>query len=239
MNSSIKLIIRKGKCSIEGNHTVFLQYCYTSVKRVLISTGISIPCEFWDKQTCSILQSLPPEYEPAKSLQEKLDNQRVKAEKIIRYAIKRKQGCPMQFLKRNFRLPDCWNLEQLEADSNDLSVFYQIERYLKDKTGMVSPATLTVIRTMKKHLLSFQKYIGYKITFDIFNAVFYEQFVRYLTFEIPIMRRARVIKGLRINTVGKTIKQLKTFIKDRAQKKIIPYIDLSFFKSMEEDVEGV
>ncbi|GAC1661055.1 MAG: hypothetical protein NVS9B7_28950 [Flavisolibacter sp.] len=53
------------------------------------------------------------------------------------------------------------------------------------------------------------------------------------------MRRARVIKGLRINTVGKTIKQLKTFIKDRAQKKIIPYIDLSFFKSMEEDVDGV
>ena len=80
---------------------------------------------------------------------------------------------------------------------------------------MVSAATLTVIRTMKKHLLSFQEYIGYKITFEIFNAVFYEQFVRYLTFEIPIMRRARVLKGLRINTVGKTIKQLKTFIKDR------------------------
>lgn len=238
-NSSIKLIIRKGKCSKNGHHTVFLQYCYSSVKRVLISTGISIPSSFWDKQNCSILQSLDPKFGLANSLQEKLNKQRAKAEKIIRYVIKRKQSCPMQFLKRNFRLPDCWDLEQLEDDSNDLSVFYQIDRYLKDKTGMVSPATLTVIRTMKKHLLSFQEYIGYKITFDIFNAVFYEQFVRYLTFEIPIMRRARVIKGLRINTVGKTIKQLKTFIKDRAQKKIIPYMDLSFFKSMEEDVEGV
>lgn len=145
----------------------------------------------------------------------------------------------MQFLKRNSRLPDCWDLEQLEEDSNDFSIFYQIDRYLKDKTGMVSPATLSVTRTMKKHLLSFQEYIGYKITFDTFNAVFYEQFVRYLTFEIPIMRRARVIKGLRINTVGKTIKQLKTFIKDRIQKKVIPYLDLSCFKSLEEDVEGV
>jgi integrase len=238
MNSTIKFIIRKGKCAKDGNHIVFLQYCYTSVKRVRISTGISIPCEFWDKQTCTILQSIPPEY-GAGTLQEKLNNQRAKAEKIIGYAIKRNHSCPMEFLKRNFRLPDCWDLEQLEHDNNDLSVFYQIDRYLKDKTGMVSPATLTVIRTMKKHLLSFQEYIGYKITFDIFNAIFYEQFVRYLTFEMPIMRRAREIKGLRINTVGKTIKQLKTFIKDRAQKKIIPFMDLSFFKSMEEDVEGV
>jgi len=146
-------------------------------------------------------------------------SQRAKAEKIIRYAIKRKQSCPMQFLKRSFRLPDCWDLEQLEDDSNDLSIFYQIDRYLKDKTGMVSPATLTVIRTMKKHLLSFQDYIGCKITFETFNAVFYEQFVRYLTFEMPIMRRARVIKGLRINTVGKTIKQLKALSKTEFRKK--------------------
>ena len=107
----------------------------------------------------------------------------------------------------------------MEDDSNDLSIFYQIDRYLKDKTGMVSPATLTVIRTMKKHLLSFQDYIGCKITFETFNAVFYEQFVRYLTFEMPIMRRARVIKGLRINTVGKTIKQLKALSKTEFRKK--------------------
>jgi Phage integrase family/Phage integrase SAM-like domain len=110
---------------------------------------------------------------------------------------------------------------------------------LEDKKWMVHPATITVIRTMKKHLFSFQEYIGYKVTFDCFNAVFYEQFVRYLTFEIPIMRRARVIKGLRMNTVGKTVKQLKTFIKDRINKKVVPYIDLSSFKRMEEDVEGV
>jgi hypothetical protein len=98
---------------------------------------------------------------------------------------------------------------------------------------------VTVIRTMKKHLYSFQEYIGYLITFDSFNAVFYDQFVRYLTFEIPVMRRAMLTKGLRINTVGKTIKQLKTFLKDRIAKKVIPYTDLSCFKGLEEDVEGV
>lgn len=238
MNSSIKLIIRKAKCSRNGNHTVFLQYCYTSTKRVVISTGVSIPEVHWDKNMCSILPSLPPEYGSVDSLQKSLDKQRSKAEKIVRYAIKRKHSCPMQFLKRNFRLPDCWDLDQME-DDNNLSVFNQIDRYLEDKQGMITPATVTVIKTMKKHLLSFQEYIGYKITFDSFNVVFYEQFVRYLTFDIPVMRRATVMKGLKMNTVGKTIKQLKTFIKDRINKKVIPYIDLSCFRSMEEDVEGV
>jgi len=104
---------------------------------------------------------------------------------------------------------------------------------------MILPSTVTVIKTMKKHLIAFQEYIGYKITFDRFDAVFYEQFVRYLTFDFPLMRRTILLKGLKVNTVGKTIKQLKTFIKDRIQKKVIPYIDLSSFKCLEEDVEGV
>ncbi len=239
MNTSVKLIIRKVKGAHAGLHTIFLQYCYTSTKRVLISTGIAIPETYWDKSTCSILSTLPSIYGPADTMQEKLHQQRTKTEKIIRYAIKRGQGCPMQFLKRNIHLPDCWQLDQMEDDDHDLSVFNQIDKYLADKRWIVKPSTVTVIRTMKKHLFSFQEYIGYKVTFDCFNAVFYDQFVRYLTFEIPVMRRAMLIKGLRINSVGKTIKQLKTFIKDRIAKKIIPYMDLSCFKGLEEDVEGV
>ena len=239
MNSSIKLIMRKGKLSKKGTHTIFLQYCYTSAKRVIISTGISIPENYWNKNACSVLASLPAEFGTAEILQKKLNQQQLQAEKIVKYAIKRNLSCPMEFLKRNFRLPDCWDHDQMEEENNNLSVFYQIDRYLEDKMGMVQPSTITVIRTMKKHLLSFQEYIGYKITFDSFNAVMYDQFVRYMTFEMPVMRRASIFKGLKLNTVGKTIKQLKIFIKDRIRKKIIPPVDLECFKGLEEDVEGV
>lgn len=239
MNSTIKWIIRKGKFSKNGKHTIFLQYCYTSVKRVLISTGISILEVHWDKTTGSILSSLPAEYGRAEFLQNKLNQLRSKAEKIIRYAIERNHTCPMEFLKRNFHLPDCWNTDQMEEDNNNLSVFYQIDRYLEDKRGMIRPAIATAIRTMKKHLLSFQSYMGYKIAFETFGGVFYDQFVRYLTFEIPVMRRAVAIKGLKMNTVGKTIKQLKTFLKDRMQRKVIPFVDLGCFKTLEEDVDSV
>jgi hypothetical protein len=75
-------------------------------------------------------------------LQDKLNQQEIKAEKIIQYALKRKQGCPLEFLKRNFHLPDCWDLDQLE-DQNNLSVFYQIDRYIEDKMRSVTPATIT------------------------------------------------------------------------------------------------
>ncbi len=239
MQSSVKLIIRKGKLRKDGNHVVFIQYCYTSAKRVLISTDISVPAAYWDKDNSSIMLSLPSEHGSPESIQSILDQKRMKAERIINYALKNNHTCPMQFLKRNFRLPDCWDFDQMEDENNSLSVFYQIDRYLDNKRGMILPSTVTVIKTMKKHLIAFQEYIGYKITFDRFDAVFYEQFVRYLTFDFPLMRRTILLKGLKVNTVGKTIKQLKTFIKDRIQKKVIPYIDLSSFKCLEEDVEGV
>lgn len=239
MRNLIKPIIRKTKISKNGLHTIFIQYCYTTAKRVVLSTGISIPSTYWDNRACAISSFLPTEYGSHKSLQETVEGLQTKAERVIIYAIKKNLGCPMQFLKRNFRLPDCWNLDQVEDDNNTLSVFYQIERYIDDKKLLVKPATIMEIKTMKKHLLLFQNYIGYKITFESFNAVLYDQLVRYLTFEMPIMRRAKAIKGLRLNTVGKTIKQLKIFIKDRIQKKIIPYSDISCFKCMEEDVDAV
>ncbi len=239
MRKKIKLIIRKGKFSKDGKHTIFIQYCYTSKKRVVISTGITIPYIYWDKNTCSVRPTLPIEHGSSETLQRNLDQQYLKAEKIIKYAETKSLGCPMQLLKRNFRLPDCWELDQLEDANNSLSVFHQIDRYIEDKKPMVQSGTITVYRAMKKHLLAFQNHIGYKLTFDSFNAVLYEQLVHYLTFEIPITRRAKIVKGLRMNTVGKTIKQLKIFIKDRIRKKIIPYIDLTCFKCLEEDVESV
>jgi len=92
---------------------------------------------------------------------------------------------------------------------------------------------------MKSHLKSFEAYRKEPTTFDSFDVNFYEEFVKYLICEIPQMRRKKIIKGLRVNSVGKTIKHLKSFLKDRMRKKIIPYVDLSAYKVMEEEVDAV
>lgn len=91
----------------------------------------------------------------------------------------------------------------------------------------------------EKHLLSFQTYRRKKITFDSFDLDFYEEFLNYLIYEIPHLRRKTVIKGLKLNTVGKTIKHLKSFLKSRMKKKIISFIDLSDYKAPEEEVDAV
>ncbi len=114
MHTSIKLIIRKVKGARANVHRIFLQYCYTSTKRVLVSTKIALPQTYWAKNTSSILSGLPATYGLAVVMQEKLDKQRLKAENIIRYAIKKGQGCPMQFLKRNIHLPNCCKLYGLK-----------------------------------------------------------------------------------------------------------------------------
>lgn len=117
--------------------------------------------------------------------------------------------------------------------------FYQIEKYIRDKRDLVQESTLTTIRCMKKHLLCFQEHQKMAINFDSFDTGFYERFVKYLIYEIPLLRRNKLTRGIKINTIGKTIKHLKSFLKDRIARKIIPYSDLSFLKSMEEEVDAV
>ena len=125
------------------------------------------------------------------------------------------------------------------GQEKSLDVFYHIDDYVKGKEGNVKKCTINVINAMKAHLALFQAYRKEPITFDSFDAKFYEDFVKYLTYDIPQVRRKELIKGLKSNSVGKTIKHLKSFLKDRMWKKVIPYIDLSGYKVMEEEVDTV
>ena len=48
----------------------------------------------------------------------------------------------------------------MENSSKNQDIFCQIDQYIKDKMGLVQPSTLTVIRSMKKHLASFEEHLG-------------------------------------------------------------------------------
>lgn len=239
MRQPIKLILKKGKVRKDGTSMIFLQYCLSAQRRVLISTNIAIPASYWNKRTASISQQLPTEYGNVDALETILREQMRKAESMVDYAIRKTHICPMRFLKRNLSLPDGWDLAQMDDSNRRQDVFYQLDQYIRDKTGLIQPASVTVIRSMKKHLASFEAHLGYTISFDKIDAQFYQQFVRYLTYEIPLLRKCRITKGLMVNTIGRTIRQLKAFLRDRMSKKIIPYMDLAVFKSMEEEVDGV
>ena len=68
---------------------------------------------------------------------------------------------------------------------------------------------------------------------------FYEEFVDFLTYEYVQGRRKALTVGLKINTIGKTINQLRVFLRNRVRKRIIPPLDMDGWKVLEEEVDAV
>lgn len=186
-----------------------------------------------------INETLPHQFGDVDKLQILLTQKLRKAEDMVSYALKERKACPMKFLKENFNLDGKWGFEQMKDEQKILDVFWNIDDYAKAKEGSVKKCTINVINAMKTHLKLFEEHRKEPVSFDSFDAQFYEDFVFYLTYEIPQARRKELIKGLKVNSVGKTIKHLKSFLKDRMRKKVIPFMDLSAYKVMEEEVDAV
>ena len=182
---------------------------------------------------------LPSRYGINEDLEIKLSEKLRKAEDMVEHTIKKKKSCPMRFLKINFPLSDQWKIEQMPTKKKDLNVFNNIDSYMDERKPEAKRCTIHVINKMKHHLKSFECYRGTPITFDSFDFDFYVEFMKYMTYEIPLLRKNLQLKGLRINSMGKTIKWLKAFLKNRMARKIIPHIDLSSYKVVEEDVDAI
>ena len=61
-------------------------------------------------------------------------------------------------------------------------------------------------------LLAFQKFRKKKIEFADLDFNFYESFFNYLTYDHSHMRRNISIRGLKKNSIGTSIKQLRIFV---------------------------
>jgi len=64
----------------------------------------------------------------------------------VDYALHHANACLMHFLKRNFEQAGDRYLEQVGYEPHKLDIFYQIEKYIWEKRGLVKKSTLTTIR---------------------------------------------------------------------------------------------
>jgi len=189
MGQPIKLIQKKGAVRKDGTSIIFIQYCYSADERTLLDSGVAIPPSFWNKKTARISDNLPDQYGEVQTLQNMLIQRRRKAEDIVEYAAGKSNVNPMKFLKDNFHLSSNWKPEQMANSKINLCVYYQIDQYIKDKETSVKRCTINVINAMKCHLKSFEVYRKQPITFDSFDVIFYEEFVKFLTYDIVQMRK--------------------------------------------------
>jgi hypothetical protein len=127
---------------------------------------------------------LPIKYGKSNELQISLTEKLRKAEDMVEHAIKKRNVCHMKFLKDNFLLHSNWRMDQMADSVKNLDVYFNIEDYVKSKETTVKHCTINVINAMKAHLKSFENYRNEPITFDSFDVNFYEEFAKYLTYEI-------------------------------------------------------
>lgn len=214
-----------------------------------MNTEVAIPIEHWNQKQCRVADTLPVEFGDHERINDELRRQFRIVEDLATYANKSKLPDRGAFVKKSFspRLDPATIVGKVEEAVEQavvekkakLDIYYQFDEYIKSKERRVSKATLTVYSNVKSHLLGFEAHRKLKITFSSFDFGFYEDFVDYLTFEHVHLRRQTVLTGLRLNTIGKTIKHLRGFIKDRVRRKIIPQIDLTDFKIPEEESDAI
>jgi len=236
---------------INGTSLIHIQYCYNNDQKTLLNTRICIPIECWDKENLCIIENLPCSFGDSSKLNQILKEQLRLAEDLIAFALKKEIKDIGAFIKEYYS-PDLniYDFSDLVKKSEqkkkekqnpkiNLDFFFQIDDYIESKIKKVCKDMPRIYRNMKDHLLEFQAFRGEAITFDCLDLTFYENFVDFLSFEYVQKRRKERIVGLKTNTVGKTIKQLRTFLRNRMRKRIIPPVDMDGWKILEEEVDAI
>lgn len=233
-----------------GTSLIYIQYCYSRKHRTNLNTEIAIPPQYWNKKKLSVKDTLPITWGNWEHLNTELKRMMRLVEDLVDLADKKNISNKGRFVKDLFT--PSLNLEELgnndkklkelagEASAINLDIYLQIDEYIKSKLKKVSPSTITVFENVKSHLKAFETFRQEPISFKSFDFNFYDTYVDFLTFDYVQTRfKKNPVVGMKLNTVGKTIKQLKIFLKDRIRRKIIAPIDLSDYKVPDEETDAI
>jgi site-specific recombinase XerD len=245
----LKLVCDDRRTRRDGTTPIYIQYCFSAERRTLLNTEIALPPVFWNKGKLCVSNNLPLCYGEAKRLNEDLRRMYRIAEDIISYATENKIEDIGNFVKKTFHPHfDAHTLESKEAakiaesfrqKEVNKEFFFQIDEYIESKRRKVCKGMLAVYGQLKGRLKAFEIFRKRPITFDCIDYNFYDDFIEFLTFYYEHKRRQEVHYGLKVNTIGQTIKQFRIFIKDRVRRKIIAPIDLTDFKISEEEADAI
>lgn len=250
MFSPVKSICERKFVRRDGTSVIYIQYCFSAEKRTLLNTKIAIPPSYWNKKRSCIANNLPPEFGKAQHLNDELNRILRIVEYLVSFALKNKIADPGNFVKKIFK-PNL-NTEDLDTESLfenfdiigkkkavNKDIYFQIDDYIRSKENKVSKGMIPVYRQLKERLKAFEIYRKKTITFDCLDYCFYEDFIEFLTFSYIHKRRKDVFLGLKVNSIGLTVKQLRVFINDRVRRKIIPSIDMHDFKVTNEETDAI
>jgi hypothetical protein len=245
----LKLICDGKKVRRDGTALIYIQYCFSAERRTLLNTEIGILPSFWNRKKQCISNNMPLSYGDSRLLNEDLKRMYRTAEDIISYGIANKIEDIVSFLKKTFHPHFVAHslgskeaakiVETFKQKGVNKEIFLQLDEYIESKRRKVCKGMLGVYGQLKGRLKAFEIFRKRPITFDCIDYNFYDDFIEFLTFHYEHKRRQEVYYGLKVNTIGLTIKQFRIFIKDRVRRKIIAPIDLTDFKISEEETDAI
>src|SRR5690348_47374 len=159
----------------DGTAVICIQYCYSSDRRTLLPTDLSLPPRYWNKRLLRISPELPPEYGQAEQMNTRLQKMVRAAEDFVNAALQRDLD-PIPFLKKNWTSSLASSDLSEKADrmaklvddkpSPNLDFFHQLDDYIKAKSRKVSPGMIRTYKVMKNRLMAFQRFQRQKIEFS-------------------------------------------------------------------------
>ena len=193
----------------------------------MINTNRRIETKYWDFQN-DILRRSHPKYD---TISRHIKKTKLEIDTIVSNALDDGIDPNPEYVLNQY-----FGISQGTGTEGKKDFFEYFEDYVKVKSSRVGQHTINDYHALKKHLKGFERWSRSKLEFKSINYEFYQKFTKYLSYDAVKPNKE---KGLAVNTVGKTLKNLKIFLRDCARKNIIGPIDTSDFKVYQEEVENI
>lgn len=238
--ATIKLVIKKSFVKNSGKTPIYIQCIFKSINKVTINTGIEVFPDHWNPVTQSIKERADNYYEDSyASLNALLSEKVADFKEFIALMISKGHLLNSKLVKDHyFQFLKNRQLNVKPVPKRLISIYDHLADYInrKESNDSVKCDTLKDYRSLVKHLRQFEQFTGRKISFDTIDYSFYEEFIHFLFYETC---KPNNKKGLLTNSVGKQIKNLKAFLRDRIRLKYCAEIDLSGFTTLTEEVDKI
>ncbi len=217
-NHKVNFILRTDKENIRGERPIILTLSISNQMRKL-NTGISVLPELWDRASKQIIYlnrklaknllpdldfNILPLADDVKQMNSALLKTKSRIEELIHLYEIQKKGYSSDSILEEYKLLNA-KLTKKE-DTTDL-VFDYIDKYIEENRPSRVKGSLSVYKSLKSHLLSYQEAKSVKVKFSNMDYDFLQSFQNFL-FE-HVTSRGRTLNNI---TVAKQLSTLKTFL---------------------------
>ncbi|ARV07578.1 hypothetical protein BTO04_13150 [Polaribacter sp. SA4-10] len=198
---TIRFAFKTSKAKLEENKNIqsliFLFFSYGKI-RFKYSTGYKSCFNDWDFKKQRIKNKVGIENKD--KINEDLSSLENQLNKECANILNESKNISNELLKYKLDI-FTKKIEPHQEINTNLTFFQVIDKYIQEKESHISIITIRSYKQTKKRLEEYEKYYNRKLMFDFINISFYNDFNTFME-----------SKDYALNTIGKHIKNLKTFL---------------------------